>query len=121
MPNIWQALKSRKNKPQTTRQGGKGQKTMNMLWNLRNFKKGLKLVEKIAKSNDIREVDFATGYAIASVAQMKKQGKITQAQRKALEDLIYNTADDTAKEIKENSGSLYTEENEVLAELVEMQ
>ena len=78
-------------------------------------------VEKIAKSNDIREVDFATGYAIASVAQMKKQGKITQAQRKALEDLIYNTADDTAKEIKENSGSLYTEDNEVLAELVEMQ
>lgn len=72
----------------------------------------MKLVEGIAKANNIREVDFATGYAIASIAQMKKQGKITHAQRKALEDLAYNTADDTAKEIKENSESLYTSEED---------
>ena len=69
-------------------------------WNLRNFKKGLRLVENIARQNTTREVDFATGYAIAHVADLKEHGRITKAQKKALEDLIYDTAEDTIDEIE---------------------
>ena len=69
-------------------------------WNLRNFKKGLRFVENIAKRGSVREVDYATGYAIASVKDMKSHGRITHAQQKALEDLIYETAEDTIDEIE---------------------
>ena len=55
-------------------------------WNVRNFKKGLRFVENIAKQGSVREVDYATGYAIASVKDMKSHGRITHAQQKALED-----------------------------------
>lgn len=72
-------------------------------WNLRNFKKGLRFVENIAKQGSVREVDYATGYAIASVKDMKSHGRITHAQQKALEDLIHETADATIDEINHDA------------------
>lgn len=72
-------------------------------WNLRNFKKGLRFVEEIAKQSSVRDVDYTTGYAIASVKNMRSQGKITKAQEKALEDLICETAEDTIDEINHDA------------------
>jgi len=79
------------------------------LFNLRNFKKGLRLVEIIAKQNDQRAIDYACGYAIASIKAMKKAGKITKNQEKALIDLAYDTADDTTAEIYEDERRRITE------------
>ena len=60
-------------------------------------------MENIAKQGNVREVDYATGYAIASVKDMKSHGRITHAQQKALEDLIYETADATIDEINHDA------------------
>lgn len=69
------------------------------LFNLRNFKKGLRLIEAIAKQNDEHAVDYACGYAVATIKAQRKGGRITKNQEKALVDLAYETADETIAEI----------------------
>ena len=74
-------------------------------YNLRNFKKGLRLVEEIARQNNPRGVDYMTGYAVATVKEMRKSGKITRRQMKALEDLIFETAEETDREIADDENT----------------
>lgn len=71
-------------------------------FNLRNFKKGLRLVEEIARQNNPRGVDYMTGFCIASIKEMRKAGKITRRQQKALEDLAFETAEQTDKDITDD-------------------
>ena len=84
------------------------------LFNLRNFKKGLRLVEAIAKQNSEHAVDYACGYAVAIIGEQRKGGRITKNQEKALVDLAYETADDTIAEILKDVEATSKEELKVL-------
>ena len=85
--------------------------------NLRNFKKGLRLVENITKQKDERQVTFACGFCVASVKEMKKHGRITRNQLKALEDLAFEAADDTIAELSnEESANLEVYDFDALEE-----
>lgn len=74
-------------------------------WNLRNFKKGIKKVEDIARQSKRRLVDYKTGYAIAVFEQWRRQGKITRTQAKALKDLALETCDQTIADILEDESA----------------
>ena len=68
-------------------------------WHLRNFRKGLRLVEKIAHEEDVRRVDYTLGFAVASIKQLQQRGRITKKQGQALIELAYEVADNTTDEI----------------------
>lgn len=79
------------------------------LFNLRNFKKGLRLIDNITRQNTTRAVDYFHGYAVASVKEAAKRGRITHNQEKALCDLADEAAADTTAEIREDEDEAETD------------
>lgn len=68
-------------------------------WNLRNFKKCLRLVEEVSRQDTDRDVNYVAGYAVATIKERRKRGRITRNQEKALIDLVFEAANETVRDI----------------------